>query len=157
MRVKKNKRWIHKAVSVKPKRCYGGRDADTQLTETGQYYTDNWEANAKVLPAFDSFECGRFTPSKKLEWQLWTIAVSEDCKCVTVVYYANPKNAEEFKALRNQGARNVEAGIKSFKPRRPYIYPKRWVSNPHGNPVRQYWIDRLTEVGYFDAPGVVQV
>ena len=82
---------------------------------------------------------------------------SDDRQMCTVVYYANPKNAEEFKALRSQGARNVEAGIKSFKPRRPYIYSKRWVSNPHGNPVRQYWINRLTEVGYFDAPGVVQV
>ena len=82
---------------------------------------------------------------------------NQDRQMCTVVYYANPKIAEELEALRNQGERNVLAGIDSFKPRRQYIYSKKWVSNPQGSPTRQFWIDRLTEVGYFDAPGVVQV
>ncbi len=81
---------------------------------------------------------------------------SQDRQMCTVVYYANPKNSEELEALRNQGERNVLAGINSFKPRRQYIYSKKWASNPRSCPIRQYWIDRLTEVGYFDAPGVVE-
>ena len=90
--------------------------------------------------------------------RLWhaSFGGSHDRQMCTVVYYANPKNPEELEALRNQGARNVEAGIKSFKPKRPYIYSKKWTSNPTDSPPRQCWIDRLTEVGYFDAPGVVQ-
>ena len=61
--VKKNKRWIHKAVSRETGKTVawviGGRDADTfrrlfdkvkHLSDC-QYYTDNWEAFAKVLPA----------------------------------------------------------------------------------------------------------
>ena len=90
--------------------------------------------------------------------RLWhaSFGGSDDRQMCTVVYYANPKNPDELEALRNQGARNVEAGIKSFRPTRQYIYSKEWVSNPAGSPARQCWIDRLTEVGYFDAPGVVQ-
>ena len=90
--------------------------------------------------------------------RLWhaSFGGSDDRQMCTVVYYANPKNPEELDALRNQGARNVEAGIKSFRPNRQYIYSKEWVSNPADSPARQCWIDRLTEVGYFDAPGVVQ-
>ena len=90
--------------------------------------------------------------------RLWhaSFGGSEDRQMCTVVYYANPKNPDELEALRNQGARNVEAGIKSFKPKRRYIYSKKWASNPTDSSPRQCWIDRLTEVGYFDAPGVVQ-
>ncbi len=90
--------------------------------------------------------------------RLWhaSFGSSEDRQMCTVVYYANPKNPDELEALRNQGARNVEAGIKSFKPKRRYIYSKKWASNPTDSSPRQCWIDRLTEVGYFDAPGVVQ-
>ena len=61
-RFKKNKRWIVKAVSRATGRTVawviGGRDADTvsrlyakveHLSEC-KFYTDNWEAFAKVLP-----------------------------------------------------------------------------------------------------------
>ena len=81
---------------------------------------------------------------------------SNDRQMCTVVYYANPKNARELEALRSQGERNVNARIRSFQPRRQCMYSKEWVSNPHGSPTRQYWIKRLKEVGYFDAPGVVE-
>ncbi|MCZ6677015.1 MAG: phytanoyl-CoA dioxygenase family protein [Candidatus Poribacteria bacterium] len=81
---------------------------------------------------------------------------SEDRHMCTVVYYANPKNASELEALRKQGEGNVNAGVKSFNPRRQYLYSKKWVSNPHRSPDRQYWIDRLKEIGYFDAPGLVE-
>jgi len=81
---------------------------------------------------------------------------SGDRQMCTVVYYANPKNSRELEGLRNQGERNVDAGIKTFLPRRQYMYSKKWVSNPHGSPARQYWINRLKEVGYLAPRGVVE-
>ena len=81
---------------------------------------------------------------------------STDRHMCTVVYYANPKTEEELAALRNQGEGNVRAGLRNFEPKRQYLYSKSWMSNPHGSPVRRAWIDRLTEVGYFEAPGVVE-
>lgn len=81
---------------------------------------------------------------------------SDDRQMSTIVYYSNPKNPEGLEALRKQGEGNANAGVKAFNPKRQYLYSKRWVSNPYGSPVRQAWIDRLTEVGYFDAPGLVE-
>jgi hypothetical protein len=74
----------------------------------------------------------------------------------TVVYYANPKTDEELTALQQQSAANVRIGIENFKPKRRHLYSKDWVANPGGNADRQGWIDRLQEIGYFDAPGVVE-
>lgn len=82
---------------------------------------------------------------------------STDRHMCTVVYYANPQTAEEEAALRNQGEGNVRAGLKSFMPNRQYLYSKHWMSNPHNSAARQGWIDRLSELGYFDAPGVVEI
>jgi len=82
---------------------------------------------------------------------------SNDRRMCTVVYYANPKNPDEIEALRRQGEGNAQAGVKAFNPKRQYLYSKRWMSNPQGSLTRQFWIDRLTEVGYFDAPGSVEV
>ena len=79
---------------------------------------------------------------------------SDDRRMCTVVYYSNPKNPDELEALRKQGEGN--ANVKEYIPKRPYLYSKKWVSNPHGSMVRQAWVDRLTEVGYFDAPGLVE-
>ena len=79
---------------------------------------------------------------------------SDDRHMCTVVYYSNPKNPDELEALRKQGEGN--AGVKAFNSKRPYLYSKKWMSNPHSSPVRQSWIDRLTEVGYLDAPGLVE-
>jgi ectoine hydroxylase-related dioxygenase (phytanoyl-CoA dioxygenase family) len=79
---------------------------------------------------------------------------SDDRHMCTIVYYSNPKDPEGLEALRRQGEGN--SSVKELIPTRPYLYSKRWVSNPYGSPVRQAWIDRLTEVGYFDAPGLVE-
>ena len=74
----------------------------------------------------------------------------------TVVYYANPKTEKERIALRNQGQGNVQAGLENFQPKRRFLYSKSWMANLHGNSDRQAWIDRLTEIGYYDARGVVE-
>ncbi|MBT5058530.1 MAG: hypothetical protein HOM68_18460 [Gemmatimonadetes bacterium] len=81
---------------------------------------------------------------------------STDRHMCTVVYYANPKTDEELTALQQQSAANVRIGIENFKPKRRHLYSKDWVANPGGNADRQGWIDRLQEIGYFDAPGVVE-
>ena len=81
---------------------------------------------------------------------------NSDRHMCTCVYYTNPKTSEEIEAMREQGEANVQAGIKSFKPRRQFLYSKAWMSNPRNSPVRQAWIDRLSELNYFDAPGVVE-
>ena len=80
---------------------------------------------------------------------------SSDRQMCTVVYYSNPKNPDQLEALRKQGENNTS--VKKYIPKRPYLYSKKWMSNPHGSMVRQASIDRLTEVGYFDAPGLVEV
>ena len=81
---------------------------------------------------------------------------SEDRKMCTLVYYNNPKNEEEMAALRRQSKRSPESSVRKFNTRQQFLYSKRWMSNPSGSPHRQQWIDRLREIGYFDAPGVVE-
>lgn len=81
---------------------------------------------------------------------------STDRHMCTVVYYTNPKTEAQRAALQRQGEGNVRAGLENFQPRRRYLYSRAWMSNPHGSEVRQGWIDRLREIGYFDAPGVVE-
>ena len=74
----------------------------------------------------------------------------------TLVYYNNPKNSDELAALQRQSKRSPESSIRKFGTKQQYLYSKQWISNPTGSPDRQQWIDRLQEVGYFDAPGVVE-
>ena len=82
---------------------------------------------------------------------------SEDRKMCTVVYYNNPKNEDEVAALQRQASRSPESSVLKFKTKQQFLYSKHWMSNPSGSPVRQQWIDRLREIGYFDAPCVVEV
>ncbi|MDA1088629.1 MAG: phytanoyl-CoA dioxygenase family protein [Verrucomicrobia bacterium] len=81
---------------------------------------------------------------------------SADRRMCTVVYYNNPKTPEEVEFLRRQGGDNVKIGLDAFRPRRDYLYSARWISNPNRNPDRQQWIDRLHEIGYFDAQRVIE-
>ena len=81
---------------------------------------------------------------------------SEDRQMCTVVYYNNPKNEEELAALRRQAKRSPESSVWKFHTKQQFLYSKRWMSNPSGSPRRQQWIDRLREIGYYDAPGVVE-
>lgn len=81
---------------------------------------------------------------------------SRDRRMCTTVYYGNPKNAEEEKFLAETGWGNVEVTWKSFGTSRHYVYSRAWMDNPGGSPTRQAWIERLQQIGYFDAPGSVE-
>ncbi|MBI2192352.1 MAG: phytanoyl-CoA dioxygenase family protein [Planctomycetes bacterium] len=81
---------------------------------------------------------------------------SRDRRMCTVVYYGNPRNAEEEESLRRQGEGNVRGSFKQFGCKRQYLYPRTWYQNPNRSPDRQWWIDRLKQIGYFDWPGVLQ-
>ena len=81
---------------------------------------------------------------------------SSDRHMCTCVYYANPTTNEEIQAMREQGEANVDAGVKNFRPRRQFLYSKAWMANPRNSAIRQAWIDRLSELSFFDAPGVVE-
>lgn len=79
-----------------------------------------------------------------------------DRRMCTVVYYAPPRTQPQRDALAAQGRNNPKISWQAFGCRRQYLYSKAWMANPRRNPDRQVWIDRLTEYGYFDAPGLVQ-
>ena len=74
----------------------------------------------------------------------------------TVCYYGNPKNTEEEEYVRAQGQNNVVNSWKRFKTARHYLYSRDWMENGGGGPDRQAWIDRLRQIGYFDAPGLIE-
>jgi hypothetical protein len=82
-----------------------------------------------------------------------------DRRMCTVVYYADLKTPAGGDALRRMGAQNIvnlrsaNGGIPTA---RDYLYPASWVANAGRGPLRQRWIDRLTEVGYLTAPGLVE-
>ena len=90
--------------------------------------------------------------------RLWhaSFGGSRDRRMCTVVYYNNPTQPDEVEFLRVQGGSNVQIGLKAFQPQRQYLYSASWIANPTRNPDRQRWINRLREVGYFEAPGVVE-
>ena len=74
----------------------------------------------------------------------------------TVVYYGNPKNDAELKALQYLGESMPASNCRKFDCKRRYLYSKHWVSNPYGSPDRQRWIDRLREIGFLAVPGMVE-
>ena len=90
--------------------------------------------------------------------RLWHASVggSRDRHMCTVVYYANPRTEQEMEALRVQAENNVRISIEKYGPKRRYMFSKSWMANQERSPDRQAWIDRLTELGYFDPPGVVE-
>jgi hypothetical protein len=71
-------------------------------------------------------------------------------------YYNNPKTEEEEEALRLRAATNVKILLASFGGQQTYFYPRSWVADAERIEVRARWIRRLREVGYFDAPGVLE-
>jgi hypothetical protein len=81
---------------------------------------------------------------------------SNDRRMCTVVYYGNPKNNAEEQALVNQAKNNAKISWQQFGCKREYLYSQDWLSNKPQNPDRQHWIDRLTKLGYFAAPGLVE-
>ena len=73
----------------------------------------------------------------------------EDRRMCTLVYYNNPKNAEEEQTTAAQIVGNINV-LESFGlPKQPFYHP-HWWSNPDDNPRRRRWIERLEELGYVD-------
>lgn len=73
-----------------------------------------------------------------------------------ISYYNNPKTEDEEEALRLRARTNMQILLKRFGSDQAYFYPREWVDNAGGSEIRARWIDRLREVGYFDADGVVE-
>lgn len=86
--------------------------------------------------------------------RLWhaSLGGASDRRMCTVVYYADVDTAAGRDALRRQGAQNVQ-NIRGIL-HRPYLYPREWIDA--ASPTRRRWIERLTEVGYLTAPGLVE-
>lgn len=74
----------------------------------------------------------------------------------SLTYYNNPKTSDEEEALRLRAFTNIEILLREYGPRRDYFYSREWLSNPDANEHRSRWIHRLQEVGFFDAPGLVE-
>lgn len=75
----------------------------------------------------------------------------------SLTYYSDPSTEAEEEALRLRGGVNVRILLEEHGGRRSYLYPRVWLENAEANLLRRRWIRRLTEVGYFGAPGVVQL
>ncbi len=79
-----------------------------------------------------------------------------DRRMCTIVYYNDPQTPEEIAYLRQQAVDNINNAVASFDAKRKYFFSQHWLANAQRNPDRQRWIDRLRELHYFDAPGIVE-
>lgn len=86
-----------------------------------------------------------------------SVGGSTDRPMCTVVYYANPRTPRQTEATKDIFAASVKYGVDAFGPKRKFLYAKSYLANPRKDPVRQAWIDRLTEIGAYEAPGVVEI
>jgi hypothetical protein len=91
--------------------------------------------------------------------RLWhaSFGGSSDRRMCTVVYYNNPKTAEEKAYFKRGAEQNVTVNIKDFHPKRRHLFSQYWLENRSANPDRQRFINRMRELGSFDFPGVVEV
>ena len=82
--------------------------------------------------------------------RLWhaSLGGSNDRRMCTAVYYNNPKNQEEDRVTRQQAKANADTSVRFDRPPEP-IHPPYWLANPHQNPKRQRWINRMKELGFF--------
>ena len=74
-----------------------------------------------------------------------------------MIFQATPTAPEDATAQNNQGEGNVRTGIKSFNPANSISIQKSILANPQCSAIRQVWIDRLSELGCFYGPDVVEV
>ena len=79
-----------------------------------------------------------------------------DRRMCTAVYYDNPRTPEELAYIRKQAVDNITYASQAFDARRKHFFPQVWLANAQRSADRQRWIDRLRELGYFDAPGIVE-
>ena len=76
-------------------------------------------------------------------------------RMLSITYFNNPTSARECEFLCEQGVSAGQGQGKS-RSRRDYVFSRAWLANTVADADRQRWIDRLREVGYFDAPGLVE-
>ena len=82
--------------------------------------------------------------------RLWhaSLGGGTDRRMCTLVYYNNPKTDEEDQVTRKQARSNAGTSTKFGRPPEP-IHPPHWLANPHKNPKRQRWINRMKELEFF--------
>lgn len=74
---------------------------------------------------------------------------SKDRHMGVLVYYNNPKTAEQERATRETGKGNAKVPV-SFNIPSERLYHPEWLANPDRNPKRQQWIDRMRELDFFE-------
>jgi len=72
-----------------------------------------------------------------------------DRRTSNIEYFSNPKTSQEETRLRDIG--RLESNSRNAN---KYTFSKNWLHNPHASSYRNRWIKRLTEIGYFNQPGV---
>ncbi len=75
---------------------------------------------------------------------------SDDRRMCTCVYYNNPETAEQEAATRAQAANNMRSTAIYHRPDDPPVDP-HWLANPDRSRKRHYWLDRMAELGFFEA------
>ena len=71
-------------------------------------------------------------------------------------YFQNPKASDEIELLLQLG-RSHASSVNHFDTKRKFNYSKNWLENPHQSQIRQCWIDRFNEIGYFDQLGIAEL
>ena len=69
-----------------------------------------------------------------------------------VEYFCNPNTVESIDLLREIG--QLQANSRNAH---KYTYPKNWLVNHNKSAIRQRWIDRYKEIGFFKQSGVGEV
>jgi hypothetical protein len=75
---------------------------------------------------------------------------ADDRRMCTCVYYNNPKTPEQDEATRKQASGSGKTSATYNRPDDPLFDP-HWLANPAGSPKRQRWLDRMQELGFFEA------
>jgi len=75
---------------------------------------------------------------------------SDDRRMCTCVYYNNPKTPAQEETTRKQAKNSAKTPTSFNRPDDP-IYDPHWLANPEGSAKRQRWLDRMRELGYFEA------
>ena len=72
-----------------------------------------------------------------------------DRRTSNIEYFANQNTSEAEPMLCNIG--RLESNSRNAN---KYTFSKNWLDNPLNSSDRNRWIKRLTEITYFDQPGV---
>ena len=72
-----------------------------------------------------------------------------DRRTCNAEYFSNPDTTRGIELLLEIA--RLESNSRNAH---QYTYPRNWLENPNGSPIRQRWIDRYLEIGFLDQPGV---